>query len=67
MGKAEQSTDTAKKYTVKRLRAICGPLFNVSGCAFDGAFFGRDGEYTLAEASGIIELWRKKKLGGNGK
>ena len=52
---------TEPKFSLEQLRKHCVRLFNITSSTFDGAFYGRTGEYTVKEAQGVINEWLRKE------
>lgn len=48
------------KFPIETLRKDCGKLYGVSTSTFDGAMFGKSGEYSIEEVRGLIENWKKE-------
>lgn len=65
MKNTDKATDTVvatkpdAKFPLATLRKDCVKLFGITSSTFDGAIYGKDGEYTIAEAKRIIEDWKK--------
>lgn len=53
---------TAAKFPLEKLAKECEKLFGVSDCAFAGATFGLEGEYSIAEMKTIIQEWMEKEV-----
>lgn len=50
------------KFSIEKLRENCQNLFNVSVSTFDGAVYGKSGEFTVSEMKGIISKWKKEEV-----
>jgi len=55
------------KFPLARLRQDCLEIFGVTTSTFDGAMFGKSGDFTVDEAKKIITDWQKKGINPNGK
>jgi hypothetical protein len=49
-------------FSLERLRRDCFKLFGVSTSTFDGATFGRKGEFTVKETREIIKTWQNTRV-----
>ena len=54
-----QSVKADPKFPLETLRKDCMKLYNVTSSTFDGAFYGKTGEYTIKEAGEVIDAWKK--------
>lgn len=50
------------KFPIPVFRKNCITLFGVTTSTFDGATFGKDGEYTVEEMSSIIKSWGESEV-----
>ena len=48
------------KFPIETLRKDCVKLYGISTSTFDGAMFGKSGEYSIEEARTLIENWKKE-------
>lgn len=55
-------TVASPKFSIEKLRANCKKLFGVSVSTFDGATYGLNGEYTVADMKSIISKWQNKEV-----
>ena len=55
--KKQAAEEPTIRYEIGKLRAKSAKLFGISLSTFDGAFYGRTGEYTVDEARSIIDSW----------
>jgi hypothetical protein len=49
-------------FPLERLRRDCLKLFGVSTSTFDGAALGREGEFSVKEIRGIIQMWQGTRV-----
>lgn len=49
-------------FSLERLRRDCFKLLGVSTSTFDGATFGRKGEFTVKEIREIINAWQNTRV-----
>jgi len=47
----------APKFSIERLRQDCAELFKISVSTYDGATYGKQGDYTVEEMRGVIDKW----------
>ena len=65
MKNTDKATDTVvaakpdAKFPLETLRKDCVKLFGITSSTFDGAMYGKTGEFTIADAASIINDWKK--------
>lgn len=68
MAKATETTATENKspeetkFPISVLRKNCVTLFKVTTSTFDGATYGKNGEYTVGEMKNLIDSWGKEEV-----
>lgn len=63
---ASKTTDAAGvqavKFPISVLRKNCVNLFGITTSTFDGATFGKTGEYSVKEMQSMIKEWGEREV-----